>query len=140
MTGRAFKLNPKALVILFLIAFASTVKARDEKSIEGLRNALVALAPNDVDPHEAELLSVTAHTMSRSLARQYGVILSPSFQNFLINIGARERGYCAHYTRDIGSRLKEFNFKTLVLHWGAFDAKGPDESNCLIVTARNQAF
>jgi hypothetical protein len=35
-----------------------------------LRDALVALAP-DVDPGEAELVSVTAHTTSRSLAREY---------------------------------------------------------------------
>jgi hypothetical protein len=27
-----------------------------------------------------------------------------------------------------------------VLHWGAAYAKGPDESNCLVVTARNQPF
>jgi hypothetical protein len=128
------------VVFIFVFALCTTaVWARDERSIRELRDALVALGPG-VDPAEAELLSVTVHTMSRDLARQYRVVLNPNFQNFLINIGARQRGYCAHYVRDIGTRLREFKFKTLVLHWGAYDAKGPDESNCLVVTARHQHF
>ncbi len=126
--------------IVFIITFSlcvSAVWAKDEKSIKKLRDALVALAP-DVDPGEAELLSVTAHTASRNLAREYHLAWSPIFQNFLITMGKRERGWCGHYTRDIGERLKELKLKTLVLHWGAAFAGTDDESNCLVVTARNQ--
>jgi hypothetical protein len=127
---------------VFIITFSlcvNAVWARDEKSIKKLRDALVALAP-DVDPGEAELLSVTAHTASRSLAREYGLVWCPAFQNLLIHMGKRERGYCGHYTRDIGERLKELKLRTLVLHWGAVYAGTLDESNCLVVTARNQPF
>ena len=128
--------------VVFIIAFSlcvNAVWAKDERSIKKLRDALVALAP-DVDPGEAELVSVTAHTASRSLAREYRVVWCPAFQNLLIHTGKRERGYCGHYTRDIGERLKELRLKTLVLHWGAADAGTPDENNCLVVTARNQPF
>jgi hypothetical protein len=104
-----------------------------------LCDALVKLRP-DVDPGEAELLSVTAHTTARRLAREYRVVLNPEFQNFLINIGVRQRGWCGHWTRDIGARLKELRLKTLVLHWGAAYAGTTGEDNCLIVTARNQPF
>jgi hypothetical protein len=131
-TGKAF----------FIFAFglsAMTAAARDEQSIKDLRDALVALSP-DVDLREAELLSTTAHTMSRQLAREYGVTLFPGFQNFLVNMGAREKGFCAHYTRDIGTRLKEFHFKTLQLHWGIAYAKLEDENNALVITARGQKF
>src|SRR5947208_11147395 len=127
-------------IVVLIIAFglcATAVWAKDEKSIKKLSDTLVALAP-DVDPGEAELLSVTAHTASRSFAREYGLVLSPIFQNFLITMGKRERGWCGHYTRDIGERLKELKLKTLVLHWGAAFAGTEDESNCLVVTARNQ--
>ena len=55
-------------------------------------------------------------------------------------MGKRQRGYCGHYTRDIGERLKELRLKTLVLHWGAAYAGTPAENNCLVVTARNQPF
>jgi hypothetical protein len=128
--------------LVFIIALAvcvGTASARDERSIKDLGKALVALAP-DVDPGEAELLSMTAHTTSRSLAREYRIVLNPEFQNFLINIGLRQRGYCAHFARDIGTRLKTLKLKTLVLHWGAAFAGTSGEDNCLVVTARNQPF
>ncbi len=128
--------------IVFIIAFSlcvNTLWAKDERSIKKLRDALVALAP-DVDPGEAELLSVTAHTASRDCAREYGLVWTPIFQNLLIHMGKRQRGYCGHYTRDIGERLKELRLKTLVLHWGAAYAGTPGENNCLVVTARNQPF
>ena len=128
--------------VVFIIAFGvciNAVWANDERSIKKLRDALVALAP-DVDPGEAELVSVTAHTASRSLAREYRVVWCGGFQNLLIHMGKRQRGYCGHYTRDIGERLKELRLKTLVLHWGAAYAGTSDENNGLVVTARNQPF
>ena len=128
--------------ILFVFAFllvAGTVRGKDERSIKHLRDALVALAP-DVDPAEAELCSVTAHTASRSLAREYRIAWCPAFQNLLIHMGKRERGYCGHYARDIGSRLKELKLKTLVLHWGEAYPNTTSENNALVVTARNQRF
>jgi hypothetical protein len=139
MRNKVFALNSKATLVLVFAVCLGPIRAKDEESIKGLRDALVALAP-DVDPHEAELLSVTAHTTSRRLAREYGVTWDPAIHNFLINIGVKQRGICADYTRDIGARLKEFHFKTLVLHWGAAYAKQADENNGLVVTARNQPF
>ena len=134
-------MNRRILLILVAIAISSSLlRAQDEKSINDLRNALIALSPRTVDFHEAEILSVTAHTMSRQLAREYGVNGDPAIHNYLIHIGAKKRGICADYTRDIGTRLKEFRFNTLVLHWGAAFAKGSDENNALVVTARNQPF
>jgi hypothetical protein len=128
--------------IFFILAFLVLVDAasgKDERSIKNLSKALAALAP-DVDPGEAELLSATAHTASRSLAREYRLVWTPIFQNLLIHMGKRQRGYCGHYARDIGERLRELKLKTLVLHWGAAFAGTMDESNCLVVTARNQPF
>ncbi len=128
--------------VVFIIAFGVCIKAvwaGDERSIKKLRDALVALAP-DVDPGEAELVSVTAHTTSRSLAREYRVVWCAGVQNILINTGRRQRGFCGHYTRDIGERLKELKVKTLVLHWGAAFAGTMDENNGLVVTAINQPF
>jgi hypothetical protein len=128
-------------VLIFAFAICSSAGwAQDEKSVIDLREALVALSPRTVDPYEAELLSMTAHTMSRSLAREYGVTGDPAVHNFLINVGAKKRGICADYTHDIGARLKELHFKTLILHWGAAYAKESDENNALVVTARNQPF
>jgi hypothetical protein len=132
--------NFRSVLIFAFAICSSAVWAQDEKSVIDLREALVALSPRTVDPYEAELLSMTAHTMSRSLAREYGVTGDPAVHNFLINVGAKKRGICADYTHDIGARLKELHFKTLILHWGAAYAKESDENNALVVTARNQPF
>ena len=133
-------MNFRSVVIFAFAAFATAVWAKDEKSVNDLRDALIAMSPRTVDPREAALLSETAHHMSRQLAREYGVTGDPAIHNYLINIGVKKRGICADYTRDIGARLKEFRFKTLVLHWGAAYAKESDENNGLVVTARDQPF
>ena len=79
-------------LVIFIIAFGictGPVWARDERSIKKLRDALVALAP-DVDPGEAEMVSVTAHTTARTLAREYRVVWNGGFQNLLIHMGKSE--------------------------------------------------
>jgi hypothetical protein len=128
--------------LLFIFAFlllAHAATASDETSIKNLSKALAGLA-RDVDPTEAEQLSVTAHTTARKLKRDYRVVLNPEFTVFLVNIGMRKRGWCGHWAQDIGARLKELNLKTLVLHWGVAYDHTSSENNCLVVTARNQPF
>jgi len=126
----------------FIIAFlflAHVATASDERSIKELTKALVALAA-DVDPAEAQSLSVTAHTTARRLKREYRVVLNPEFTVFLYNIGMRKRGWCGHWAQDIGAELKELKLKTLVLHWGEAYPNTTSENNALVVTARNQPF
>ncbi len=130
----------RCIVFIFaLLLLLNPVWARDERSIKELSKALAGLT-HDVDPGEAERLSVTAHTTARNLAREYHVVLNPEFQAFLVNVGARKRGWCGHWAQDIGTRLKEFKLKTLVLHWGVAYDHTSSENNCLVVTARNQPF
>lgn len=130
----------RSLIFIFAFAlFADSAWAKDERSINGLHEALVALAP-EVDPAEAELVSRTAHTTSRRLAREYRVVGPPAFHNFLIHRGVRQRGFCYDWVRDIAARLKEHRPKTLELHWGASFVGTYRENNCLVVTARGQPF
>jgi hypothetical protein len=130
---------PTLLVAGLIVLSASGASAADEKSIEGFKQAMIKLSPT-VDPAEAEAVSVTSHHTARQLAKEYRVVGPAVFQNFLINIGARQRGYCAHYARDIGTKLKELRLKTLYLHWGAADAGTRLEHNVVVVTARDQPF
>jgi len=132
--------NRRLVALCTFALCGGVVCAQDEKSINDLRSALIALSPRTVDPREAALLSETAHQTSRQCARDYGVTGDPAIHNYLIHIGVKKKGICADYTRDIGAKLKEFHFKTLVLHWGAAYAKASDENNALVVTARNQPF
>jgi hypothetical protein len=127
-----------ALVVILAAGLAS-LGASDEKSIKGLTDALIKLRP-DVDPGEAATLSLTAHKTADDLKREYGVGFNAEFQNLLIKMGARKKGYCYHYVRDIGARLKELKLRTLELHWGIAYERHDIESNCLVITARNQDF
>jgi hypothetical protein len=133
--------SPKIGLIFTVVAcFGVTAHGQDEKSINELRDALIALSPKTVDPREAQLLSETAHRSSRQCAKDYGVTGDPAIHNYLIHIGVKKRGICADYTHDIGAVLRGLRFKTLVVHWGTAWEKESDENNALIVTARNQSF
>ena len=137
-------MNSRKIFYLLVLASAiavclGTASAKDEKSIKRFTEAIVKLSPT-VDPDEAEQVSVTAHHTARQLAHDYRVVGPPPFQNFLIHLGMREKGYCWHWSQDIGVRLKELKLKTLELHWGASDEGTRLESNCIVVTARGQAF
>ena len=111
------KMLRRVIWIAVFVVLTHSAWARDERSIRDLSKALSGLAC-DVDPAEAEQISVIAHTTARSLARDYHVVLNPEFQAFLVNVGARKRGWCGHWAADIGAHLKELKPKTLVLHWG----------------------
>jgi hypothetical protein len=133
------KMVRSTLLALVVLVSASPAWAKDERSIKDLTKALTGLS-SDVDPAEAERISVTAHTTARKLARDYHVVLNPEFQAFLVNVGARKRGWCGHWAQDIGTRLKGLKPKTLVLHWGVAYDHTSSENNCLVITARNQPF
>lgn len=130
------RLTSFLFAFLFLIQAAT---ASDERSIKDLAKALTRLS-SDVDPAEAQALSAKAHETARRLKREYKVVLNPEFTVFLVNIGKRKRGWCGHWSQDIGAELKELKLKTLVLHWGVAYDKTSSENNCLVVTARNQRF
>jgi len=136
---RMFRSSFPFLFVCAILTLANQALAKDERSIRDLAKALTKLGP-DVDPKEAELISVSAHTTARKLAKDYHVVLNPEFQAFLVNVGARKRGWCGHWTQDIGTRLKELKPKTLVLHWGVAYDHTSSENNCLVITARNQPF
>src|SRR4051812_24401655 len=86
-----FKLWSRRLALfLVLISFcflANKSYCADEKSIERFRDAILKLGPN-IDPAEAEAVSLTSHRTARRLAQEYRVVGPAVFQNFLIHVGA----------------------------------------------------
>jgi hypothetical protein len=144
MLSTAFAKSSTALPFSLVLAaaclfLADSARADDAKSIAGFRKAIIALGP-DVDPAEAELVSVTAHTTARQLQKEWRVAPFALYQNFLIHVGARQKGFCFDWAYGIGGALKELRLKTLVLHWGASHPDTRLEHNCIVVTARGQPF
>lgn len=112
----------------------------EERRIVGLETALVALGAG-VDRAEARSLAVAAHTASRRLAAAYRVAPPARWHNLLVQVGARERGLCYHWTEDLLRHLKALGLRTLELHWGVAH-RGSDlrEHNSVVVTAAGGPF
>ena len=65
---------------------------------------------------------------------------TPIFNNFLVYHGWKKRGYCYQWTEDLLLALDTLKLKTFELHWGESYAGTWRENNCVVVTARGQAF
>jgi hypothetical protein len=115
------------------------VSAKESAKAEELANQLAGLSRR-VDPNEAKLLAECAYATVAHLRQEYRMFGTPIFNNFLVYHGWRKRGYCYHWTEDLLLALDKLNLKTLELHWADAYRDTWQENNCLVVTAKGQAF
>lgn len=125
------------VALLCLGALAESAQAGDASSIKGFTAAMMKLSPT-INPAEAQLVSVTSHETARRMAREWRVVPPSNFHNFLIHIGARERGFCFDWAHAIGAQLKTLPLKTLELHWAEAYPNSRLEHNVVVVTAIGQ--
>jgi hypothetical protein len=117
----------------FVVPVKETAKA------EELASQLARLSRR-VDPNEAKLLSECAYATVGRLRQEYRMFGTPIFNNFLVYHGWRKRGYCYQWTEDLLIALDKLKLKTLELHWADAYRDTWRENNCLVVTAKGQAF
>ncbi len=110
-----------------------------DAAVESLQQDLEALAPA-VSEEEARQAAACAHSASRQLAEEYGVIRPPLFHNFLVNVGLKKRGLCYHWAEDLMARLQALRLTTLDWHWGIARSGTSREHNCVVATAKGQPF
>ena len=115
------------------------VPAKDSAKAEELANQLARLSRR-VDPNEAKLLAECAYATVARLRPEYNMFGTPIFNNFLVYHGWRKRGYCYHWTEDLLLALDKLKLQTLELHWADAYRDTWQENNCLVVTAKGQAF
>jgi len=115
------------------------VPAKDSVKAEELGNQLARLSRR-VDPNEAKLLAECAYATVTQLRQEYRPFGTPIFNNFLVYHGWKKRGYCYQWTEDLLLALDKLKLKTLELHWGDTYRDTWRENNCLVVTAKGQAF
>src|SRR5205809_7491208 len=136
-----------ALWVCFAIADQPTRKfsgsfqlpKNDSAKAEALAAKIATLSPR-VDQKEAKLLAECAYATVSELRRQYHMFATPIFNNFLVYHGLRKRGYCYHWAEDLLVALDALKLNTLELHWGESYAGTWRENNCVVVTAKGQAF
>src|SRR5215470_13230294 len=115
------------------------VPAKDSAKADELANHLAGLSRR-VDPNEAKLLAECAYATVAQLRQEYRPFGTPIFNNFLVYHGWRKRGYCYQWSEDLLLALDKLKLKTLELHWGDTYRDTWRENNCLVVTAKGQAF
>jgi len=115
------------------------VPAKDSAKADELANQLAGLSRR-VDPNEAKLLAESAYATVAQLRKEYRMFGTPIFNNFLVYHGWRKRGYCWQWTEDLLLALDKLKLKTLELHWADAYRETWQENNCLVVTAKGQAF
>ncbi|MGI3212494.1 hypothetical protein ACROSR_15410 [Roseovarius tibetensis] len=106
-----------------------------------LAAAIRALGP-EVDPDEARRAARVAYRHTATLAREYEITDPPLIHNTKVNMGLKPAGLCWHWARDIETRLKEEQFRTLEMHRAIANAENVFrlEHSTAIISARGDAY
>lgn len=108
----------------------------DAKSIAALSDHLVAMAGTVDAATEARAIAAALVTTTRAEAEKYRMVGSPLFNNFLIQIGAKNEGYCYHWTEALLQALPPEHGYYFERHWGGANVGRATENNAVIVTAK----
>ena len=133
----------KFYLLFFLLIFANgcAIKYKNIKPIDNspkvtkLQKLLTSLSPT-IDKNEAHDLAVFANYYTKKLANEYDLVGSPNFQNFLINIGLKKKGYCYNYAFDLADALKKRGYKTIDFYWISHKKGTIFEHNAVLATPK----
>jgi len=93
-----------------------------------------------VDYQEARLFAYEALLYPQTLVDRYGLVYPPTFHNFLINTGFKERGLCYQWSEDMITHLKGLKYQSFDLRWGVANKGEFDEHNSVVVVAKGAPF
>ncbi len=128
-------------ILLFFISgcsikYTNLSPSYNSAKVIKLQNMLISLSPT-IDKKEAHDLAVFANYYTKKLANDYKLVGSPNFQNFLINIGLKEKGYCYNYAFDLAKALKQRGYKTIDFYWIVHKKGTIFEHNAVLATPIN---
>ncbi|AFL69773.1 hypothetical protein [Sulfurospirillum barnesii] len=129
------------VIMLFFVGCSVKYDALHVKrdGLETLTQELMHLGENVSYP-EARLLAYEALSYPQTLAKKYGLVSPPTFHNFLINTGIKERGLCYEWSEDMMAHLKKGHYESFDLRWGVANKGAFDEHNSVVVVAKNAPF
>lgn len=129
------------LMVLLLSGCSAKVERLHVEPIrvETLTHQLITLGA-DVDKGEAKMFAYEAILYPQELAKKYGLVYPPTFHNFLINTGLKERGLCYEWSEDMITHLKAQHYTSFDLRWGVANKGAFDEHNSVVVVAKGAPF
>lgn len=95
---------------------------------------------HEVDYQEARIFAYEALSYPQVLAQRYALVTPPTFHNFLINSGLKERGLCYEWSEDMMSHLRGLTHHSFDLRWGVANKGAFDEHNSVVVVAKGAPF
>ena len=93
-----------------------------------------------VDYQEARMFAYEALLYPQILAQHYGLVYPPTFHNFLINTGLKDRGLCYEWSEDMIAHLKGLKYQSFDLRWGVANKGEFNEHNSVVVVAKGAPF
>lgn len=93
-----------------------------------------------VDYQEARMFAYEALLYPQILAERYSLVSPPTFHNFLINTGIKDRGLCYEWSEDMITHLKGLKYQSFDLRWGVANKGDFDEHNSVVVVAKGAPF
>lgn len=108
-----------------------------------LKRAILSLNGALREPAQISEANAIAKTVIETLydiSQKYGVVGSALVQNFLINRGIKEKGFCYHYVDDLRKALSKTAWKYFDIRWGTAWEGDFRENNSLVITARGRPF
>lgn len=103
-------------------------------------SAQLSSLSDTVDYQEARMFAYEALLYPQILAENYGLVYPPTFHNFLINTGLKERGLCYQWSEDMITHLKGLKLHSFDLRWGVANKGEFDEHNSVVVVAKGAPF
>lgn len=107
--------------------------------VQQLTTELTKLS-DTIDYQEARLFAYEALLYPQILAERYGLVSPPTFHNFLINTGIKDRGLCYEWSEDMITHLKNLRYQSFDLRWGVANKGEFDEHNSVVVVAKGAPF
>ncbi len=132
------------LLIVFLVLFnGCAIKYKNiqtsyaDKNVQKLKKMISSLSPT-IDKNEALDIAHFSISYTKELANQYKLVGSPKFQNFLINIGLKKKGYCYNYADDLANALLHRGYKSVSIYRAAHKRQTYFEHNCVVITPKER--
>ncbi|MGB5920206.1 MAG: hypothetical protein WBG60_13830, partial [Arcobacter sp.] len=88
------------LLSIFFIGCSSSNIQVEKKLTKDNLSVLLSSLNNKVNKKEAKILSFEMFKQSQFLKESYDLVSPPLFQNFLVNIGIKDKGLCWQFAYD----------------------------------------
>lgn len=114
----------KTLLFIFIVAMSTVGCSVKHEALEVTPQKVSTLSMelmqlgDGIDYQEARIFSYESLSYPKTLATQYGLVYPPTFHNFLINTGIKDRGLCYQWSEDMIAHLKSLRLHSFDLRWG----------------------